>query len=62
MSATGPKKEKCEDCRYFHAGEQGRVGNCSRFARFVDHAINECTRDCEYWAPAADAGRSAPAL
>jgi len=43
------KMEKnCESCIYFFESGNPR-GNCMRFARFVDHAINDTTRDCEYW-------------
>ncbi len=38
----------CESCIYFF--ESGNPqGNCLRFARFVDHAINDTSRDCSYW-------------
>ncbi len=38
----------CESCIYFsHSGNP--QGNCLRFARFVDHAINATSQDCSYW-------------
>jgi hypothetical protein len=41
-------EKNCESCIYFFESGNPR-GNCMRFARFVDHAINDTTRDCEYW-------------
>jgi len=28
------------------------IKKCLRFTRFVDHMLNENSRDCEYWQPA----------
>ena len=44
---------KCASCLYLESGEAilGKE-NCLRFARFVDHMLNENSRDCEYWQPA----------
>ena len=44
------KIKDCESCIYFCSESQSPYGNCFRFARFVDHAINDYSRDCEYWA------------
>lgn len=39
----------CRTCLYsdYDAGESR--DNCFRFARFVDHALNPTSRDCDYW-------------
>ncbi|HOK06589.1 MAG TPA: hypothetical protein PK836_01245 [Syntrophales bacterium] len=46
-------QRSCATCLYldFHP-ETGRE-NCLRFARFVDHALTEKTRDCDYFEPLA---------
>ncbi len=41
-------EKKCESCIYFFDSGNPQ-GNCLRFARFVDHAITEASRDCSYW-------------
>jgi hypothetical protein len=42
---------ECGTCLYVsHDSESPE--NCLRFARFVDHALNETSRDCDYWTPA----------
>jgi hypothetical protein len=41
-------EKKCGNCIYFLESDNLQ-GNCLRFARFVDHAINETSRDCSYW-------------
>lgn len=45
---TTMQEKKCESCIYFLDSGTPH-GNCLRFARFVDHAINETSRDCSYW-------------
>lgn len=40
--------KNCESCIYFFDSGNPQ-GNCLRFARFVDHAVNETSRDCSYW-------------
>lgn len=50
------KKQTCDSCIYiFDSGNS--QGNCLRFARFVDHAVNDASRDCSYWEGKADSGR-----
>jgi hypothetical protein len=43
----------CATCLYL-ACEEGAMEKekCLRFARFVDHLLNENSRDCDYWQPA----------
>ncbi len=40
--------KNCESCIYLFDSGNPR-GNCLRFARFVDHSLNETSRDCSYW-------------
>lgn len=48
-SLSGTKE--CDTCLYVsHDSESPE--NCLRFARFVDHALNDKSRDCDYWTPA----------
>jgi hypothetical protein len=46
---------RCATCLYLTC-EEGTMEKekCLRFARFVDHLINEKSRDCEYWQPVRD--------
>ncbi len=50
------RKEICQECLFHevHPGENRE--NCLRFARFVDHVINEYTKDCDYWTPVTERG------
>jgi hypothetical protein len=53
-SLTGGRQSReCATCLYL-ACEEGAMEKvkCLRFARFVDHLLNETSRDCEYWQPA----------
>jgi hypothetical protein len=45
---TGSRE--CATCLYLEK-EEGTLHKekCLRFARFVDHLLNENSRDCEYW-------------
>ena len=47
------QSRKCATCLYLER-EEGTLHKekCLRFARFVDHLLNENPRDCEYWQPA----------
>jgi hypothetical protein len=47
------QSRKCVTCLHL-ACEEGAMEKekCLRFARFVDHLLNENSRDCEYWQPA----------
>lgn len=44
---------KCDTCLFVDHSGSASQDNCLRFARFVDHALNEVSRDCDYWTPAA---------
>jgi len=48
---TVQKVKKCEACGHYSPCPPHVIGKCLRFARFVDHVINDYTRDCEYWSP-----------
>jgi len=42
----------CATCLYLACEESAmEKEKCLRFARFVDHLLNEKSRDCEYWQP-----------
>jgi hypothetical protein len=44
------KSNKCATCLYLTSDEAMLdKKNCLRFARFVDHLLNDNSRDCEYW-------------
>jgi hypothetical protein len=53
-SLTGGRQSReCETCLYLASDEAMlEKEKCLRFARFVDHLLNENSRDCEYWQPA----------
>jgi len=38
----------CAGCLYYETDRQTGSDHCFRFARFVDHVINEATQDCDY--------------
>jgi hypothetical protein len=42
----------CRTCLYYHQESDDPQEHCARFARFVDHALNRTSRDCDYWSPA----------
>ncbi len=44
----------CGDCLYYRREAGDPAEHCFRFARFVDHALNAASRDCEYWIPRPD--------
>ncbi|HVO66515.1 MAG TPA: hypothetical protein VMT12_08540 [Syntrophales bacterium] len=46
-----PGKKECGTCLYVDRASEGPE-NCLRFARFVDHTLNETSRNCDYWTPA----------
>jgi hypothetical protein len=46
------RKRVCRTCLYYHRESDDPQEHCTRFARFVDHVINNASRDCDYWAPA----------
>jgi hypothetical protein len=41
----------CRTCLYRDHNAAESRDNCFRFARFVDHALNQTSRDCDYWSP-----------
>jgi hypothetical protein len=45
------KAKNCEVCSYYSPSPPHVTGKCFRFARFVEHVINEHTKDCDYWSP-----------
>ncbi len=51
MVATQNQVKICEACGYYSPSPPHLPGKCFRFARFVEHVINDYTRDCEYWYP-----------
>ena len=53
-SLTGGRQSReCATCLYL-ASDEAMLDKekCLRFARFVDHLLDENSRDCEYWQPA----------
>lgn len=49
---SGKGREKvCATCLYCHRDLEDPHEHCSRFARFVDHALSTASRDCDYWTP-----------
>jgi hypothetical protein len=48
------KAKNCEACGYYSPCPPHVPGKCFRFARFVEHVINEYTKDCDYWSPRED--------
>ncbi len=54
MSASEKTAGECRSCIYFEPSGAISLGRCFRFARFVDHAVTEHTKDCDYWEPAQD--------
>lgn len=49
-----PDSEKvCENCAFHSPRTDREPEKCWRFARFVEHVLNDRTRDCEYFTPAA---------
>jgi hypothetical protein len=52
---SGKGRDKvCGNCLYHHREPNESRERCFRFARFVDHALNEDSRDCDYWTPLSD--------
>jgi hypothetical protein len=41
--------QQCENCLFYYCDEETNVNKCMRFSRFVDHVINDMTKDCAYW-------------
>jgi len=39
---------RCTGCLYYENDGQTGLDHCFRFARFVDHVINQSTEDCDY--------------
>jgi hypothetical protein len=51
----GKGQEKlCRTCLYYQRESDDPQEHCARFARFVDHALNTASRDCDYWTPLPD--------
>jgi hypothetical protein len=51
----GRQSRECATCLYLEKEEVTlHKEKCLRFARFVDHLLNENSRDCEYWHQAHD--------
>ena len=51
MITVQNKLKNCEACGYYSPCPPHVTGKCYRFVRFVEHVINDYTRDCEYWSP-----------
>lgn len=49
MQNRNAQKGLCETCNHLFIDEASGTDHCFRFARFVDHVINEATRNCDYW-------------
>lgn len=50
--AIGKSRDRvCGNCLYYRRQAGDPEEHCFRFARFVDHAIHETSRDCDYWTP-----------
>lgn len=43
--------KECSTCLYVNPDNEAGRENCLRFARFVDHALHESSRECDYWTP-----------
>jgi hypothetical protein len=43
----------CEHCAFHSPRTEAEREKCWRFARFVEHVLNDWTRDCEYFTPSA---------
>ena len=41
----------CERCIFHSPRTEAEHEKCWRFARFVEHVLNDWTRDCEYFTP-----------
>ena len=46
-------KKICDKCIFHSPRTESELEKCWRFARFVEHVVNDWTRDCEYYTPAA---------
>ncbi|HOD36373.1 MAG TPA: hypothetical protein PLR20_09935 [Syntrophales bacterium] len=51
MVAARHRVKICQACGYYSPSRPHAPGKCLRFARFVEHVINDYTKDCEYWSP-----------
>lgn len=45
-----PDAKECRTCIFVDQSDVHRE-NCLRFARFVDHALHEASKGCDYWTP-----------
>jgi hypothetical protein len=45
-------KKSCDRCIFYSPRTESELEKCWRFARFVEHVVNDWTRDCEYFTPA----------
>lgn len=49
-SSLKSDNRKCATCLYLMREKDGsEKEKCSRFVRFIDHVLNDNSRDCEYW-------------
>ena len=48
------RERVCGNCLYYRREPGDTAEHCFRFARFVDHAIHDTSRDCDYWTPPPD--------
>jgi hypothetical protein len=42
--------KQCKTCLFVDQSDAHRE-NCLRFARFVDHALHDASKGCDYWTP-----------
>lgn len=55
VSLTQDKNNQtCNTCLFYYVDSAANLEKCSRFARFVDHVINDMTKDCIYWTSVSD--------
>ncbi len=45
--------KQCGTCLFVDHNDVHRE-NCLRFARFVDHALHEASKGCDYWTPVSE--------
>jgi len=45
------KGNECSTCLYVNVDDAAGRENCLRFARFVDHALHDSSKGCDYWTP-----------
>jgi hypothetical protein len=41
--------QQCGNCLFYYYDDETNLSKYMRFSRFVDHVINDMTKDCAYW-------------